>query len=116
MDEDALICDLAQTYGIVEYENYPARKIGVLAGGLPPEARIMKKIAGSVVTRDEMMTALIFDRLNWLCWSKTKDAQHGWNRPESIAKRLMDPPKKEVLHGSKDVESFMEWRKKMIEG
>lgn len=28
------------------------------------------------------------DALNLLCWAKTKDAEHGWNKPESVYKAL----------------------------
>lgn len=116
MDENALICDLADTYGIYEHEKLPARKIAVFACGLSKDARIIKKMSETTVSYDELMQAVIVDRLNWLCWSKTKDAKNGWNRPESLAKRLMQPPKKEKLQGSPTVAAFMEWRQKFIEG
>lgn len=115
MDENALVCDLAETYGIYEYEELPARKIAVFACGLSKEARIIRKMSDTTVSYDEVMQAVIVDRLNWLCWSKTKDGKNGWNRPESLAKRMLDPPKKEKLQGSPDTVSFMEWRKKFVE-
>lgn len=114
-DEEALICDLAETYGIYEHEKLPARKVAIFACGLGKDARIIRKMTDNRVTYDEVMQAVIVDRLNWLCWSKTKDAKNGWNRPESLAKRLMQPPKKEKLQGSPTAEAFMEWRKKFIE-
>ena len=116
MDENALICDLAETYGIYEPEMMPARRIAVYACGLGKDSRIVKKISDTTVSYSEVIQAVIVDRLNWLCWSKTKDAKNGWNRPESLAKRLMDPPKKEILQGSPTKEAFLEWRQKFIEG
>ena len=35
------------------------------------------------------LPALIFDRMQWLCWSQTKDGQRGVNRPQSIAEKLI---------------------------
>lgn len=117
-DEDALVCDLAQTYGIYEYEKLPARKVAVLAFGLPKDARILMKLTDNRLTYDELMTAMNFDRLNWLCWAKSKDAQHGWNKPQSLAAKLMEKPKKiaQSVEGFKTPEDFMKWRQRFIEG
>ena len=41
-----------------------------------------------------ILLAMAVDTLNLLLWSKTKDAQHRRNRPESIAARLTEKPQK----------------------
>ena len=89
MDENALICDLAETYGIYEPEMMPARRIAVYACGLGKDSRIVKKISDTTVSYSEVIQAVIVDRLNWLCWSKTKDAKNGWNRPESLQRDFL---------------------------
>ncbi len=44
-DEDALICDLAETYGIYNYEELPPIRAAVLACGLRANARIMAALS-----------------------------------------------------------------------
>lgn len=117
-DEDALICDLAQTYGIFEYRDLPVRKVAILACGLPKNARIVMRMTDNRTTYEELMTAMCFDRLNWLCWAKSKDGQKGRNKPESIAQKLMEKPK-EITHkveGFKTSDDFLAWRSKFVEG
>lgn len=38
--EEALICDLAETYHILDYKQLPLRTVAVLASGLRQDARI----------------------------------------------------------------------------
>lgn len=44
-DEHALICDLAETYGIYDYHKLPARTVAILATGLREDSRIFMKKA-----------------------------------------------------------------------
>lgn len=44
MDEDALICDLAQVYGVLDHEKLPPWKTAVLAKGLPATSRIKQAV------------------------------------------------------------------------
>ena len=43
-DETALVCDLAETYGIYDYRSYPATVIATFAVGLRENARIWLKM------------------------------------------------------------------------
>lgn len=77
----------------------------------------MNELAGkSRFTYDELLKAVIVDRLNWLCWTKTKDARHGRKRPESIANRMLRPAKVHGAKGFRTVEDFTKWHDKFIEG
>lgn len=40
LDEDALICDMAQVYGVLDHEQLPPWKLAILTKGLPPTSRI----------------------------------------------------------------------------
>lgn len=44
-DRDALICDLAETYRVLDYRALPVELLATLAAGLRPDARIWQKIA-----------------------------------------------------------------------
>lgn len=41
-NEDALICDFAETYGVLDYRAHGARLAGTLASGLRSDARIFR--------------------------------------------------------------------------
>lgn len=96
LDEDAFICDMAETYRIYDYRSVPCKLLGTLAAGLRDDSRIKMKINGVKAGTDTLLLAHILDDTQWLVWSKTKDAEHGRNKPKSIAARYYK--KKEVDH------------------
>lgn len=91
LDEDALICDFAETYHVLDYEALSPLLAARLFLGLRDTARINLRRAGMTTTADRLLSAIIADRLGLLVWSKTKDAQRGRGRPASIAERLTTP-------------------------
>lgn len=94
-DEDSFICDLAEYYHIYDYKQFPATYIGTLAQGLPDKSRIKLIISNSKVDIDSILLASCVDALNILVWMKTKDAEHGWNRPKSITQTLFGNEKED---------------------
>lgn len=44
VDRDALVCDLAETYGILDMYEHPAQLIATLATGLRENSRIYARI------------------------------------------------------------------------
>lgn len=88
-DEDALICDLAETYQIYDYRLLPAYRVAVFSCGLRENSRIKMKLSGNEVSFEQMMLAGIFDKVNLLFWSKTKDAEKNKNIPKSILETLL---------------------------
>lgn len=89
LDRSALICDLAETYGIYDMRALPVSTLAVLASGLREDSRIKRKIAGMNVSQNTMLLAMAADSLNFIAWTKTKDAQKNKNRPESLARQLL---------------------------
>ena len=57
LDEDALICDLAETYHIYKFDDFDAGYIATLAAGLRDDARIVKKITGCDLSMAELLAA-----------------------------------------------------------
>lgn len=92
-DEDALICDMAETYGIFDLYALPAQLAATLAVGLREDSRIKVKMSGMKMDFNKYIIAALFDKVNWLCWTKTKDAQHGTHVPESILDLLLQTDK-----------------------
>lgn len=95
-DEDALICDLAETYHIYDYKRLPVKLVASLAVGLRSDSRIKIKLSGSKVSPDTMMMAAIIDRLNVLVWMQTKDGQHGRNQPKPLL-RVFEEPESDTI-------------------
>lgn len=81
VDEDALVCDFAETYGIYDYRSLPVTLAATYAAGLRENSRIKTKMNGMVRPFDEYILAAIYDGINWLCWTKTKDGSKGVNMP-----------------------------------
>lgn len=92
-DEDALICDMAETYGVFNLFELPPQLAATLAVGLREDSRIKVKMSGMKMDFNKYIIAALFDKVNWLCWTKTKDAQHGTHVPESILDLLLQTDK-----------------------
>lgn len=116
LDEEAFICDMAETYQIYDYKRVPGRKLGILAAGLRDDSRIKMKINGAKTSTENIMLAYILDGVNFLCWTKTKDAQHNHNRPKSVVDELYEKPSPENGHALSvsDIEAFKRARDNIL--
>lgn len=85
-----MICDLAETYHIYDYESLPVDLIATLVVGLRENSRVIMKITKRKLTFDQAINTMMLDGINWLKWSKTKDAQKGIGTPKSIYKQLCE--------------------------
>lgn len=88
LDEDALICDMAETYHIYDIYSAPVEYVATLAIGLRENSRIKQKAMGLEVDINTLLLAHIADNTAINAWMKTEDAQHGRNRPKSIVESL----------------------------
>ena len=118
VDEDALICDLAETYQIYDYRQLPPKMVAVFSYGLKDDSRIKMKLSGQTVPSDTLLLASMVDKLNTLVWFKTKDGQKGKNMPPSIVSLLTGNEKSDV---NKDMvvfnsgEDFINRRKMLLQ-
>ena len=118
VDEDALICDLAETYQIYDYRQLPPKMVAVFSYGLKEDSRIKMKLSGQTVPSDTLLLASMVDKLNTLVWFKTKDGQKGKNMPPSIVSVLTG---KDKTDNNKDVvvfnsgEDFVNRRKMLLQ-
>lgn len=113
IDEDALICDLAETYQIYDYKQLPLNQVAVFAYGLRDDSRIKQMISDQIVPLEITLLANIVDRLSISLWLQTKDGQKGVNRPASIAEMLTKNNKEEsderdylVFESGEDFENY----------
>lgn len=111
--EDAMVGDLAEYYGIYDYESLPLQTVATLVSVLRPESRVMIRLSGAKLSLDQMLMALAVDNLQFLSWSKTKNGQKGRKRPKSILKKLLgqDKPKDE-LEVFDSPEAYDHWMRK----
>lgn len=107
VDEDAIICDLAETYNIYDYRQLPALKVAVFVCGLRNNSRIMMKISESKLPLDTLLLAGVADRLSIMLWQNTKDGQKGKNQPVSIVDQLTKQIEREEVsfESGKDFET-----------
>ena len=120
LDEDALICDLAETYHIYDYRQLPATRVAVFAYGLRNDSRIKMKLSGQTITLDTLLLAGISDRLSTLVWFQTEDGQKGKNRPTSMVELLLnknnDKEKDDEIVAYETGKDFEKARKKLLGG
>lgn len=113
-DEDALICDLAETYGIFNYKELPASRVALFACGLRDDSRIKQRIRQDTYPLNTMLLAAIADRLSLLLWSKTKAAQKGRGKPTLLVERMIKN-KSDIVAFSSSV-SFEQTRANILKG
>lgn len=114
---DELICDFAETYHIYNMKSLPPQTAAVLACGLRNDSRIKMKLAGLNYSLSELLTAMIYDRLAWLCWAQTPDAKDGINRPAPMLDILMGKaPEKDDIAAFDSPEEFELARKAALKG
>ena len=113
LDEDSLICDLAETYQIYDMYSLPCPYVAILAKGLRDNSRIKMKMVGLEVDLQSLLLAHIADNTAMNFWAKTKDAEKGKNQPRSMVKALT-----EKIDNSKKAKGFVtsadfenEWRR-----
>ena len=94
LDEESLICDLAETYQKYDYKRLPLQLVAVFSCGLRENSRIKMKLSQQTASIDTMLLAGISDKLGILLWAQTKDGQKGKNRPISILEKVLNLPKK----------------------
>lgn len=105
-----MICDLAETYNILNYKDLQPTLVAVLVLGLRDSSRVKMKISNANITIEQTLLAMIVDDLNFIAWTKTRDAQHGKYKRKSALKALKGEykeTKKEDLLSFKDPDDLM---------
>ena len=85
-DEDALICDLAETYHIYDYRSLPISRVATFACGLRDDSRIKIKMSGINISMDQLLNAAILDDLNLLEWMLGGGKKS--SRPSRVVEKL----------------------------
>lgn len=119
-DEDALICDFAETYHIYNWRSIPVRTAATLAAGLRDDARIRLKMAGLPCSFERFLLAGVFDAARVANWQRSKDGQSGKSKPDMVVKQILKNTQAETdtkaVESFTDGDAFMKAREKLING
>ena len=106
LDEDALICDLAETYHIYDYRSLPVTLAATLSAGLRDNSRIKMIAAGAPATQETILLAAIADRVEMFRYGFSKDAEKGKNKPASILETMFGTEKKSEIRSFANPKEF----------
>lgn len=115
-DRDALVCDLAETYGIFDYRSMPAQLVATLAAGLGDDSRSKRSPTNRTATRSDILLAAAVDRLSRIAWLLSFACPHQGEPPKSVLSailREMKQPAPMDVQVYASAEAFdAEWRKR----
>lgn len=114
--ETALICDFAEYYHVLNWQELPLKTAAALAAGLREDSRSMMAMSKSKVTQDTLLKAMMVDRLSLLAWMKTKDAEKNRNRPSSVVELLTRPEPVRETESFDSGAEFEAEREKLLKG
>ena len=114
--ETDLICDLAETYGVMDYKALPLKTVAALSSGLRDDSRIKMRITGRTLETPQMMGAAIIDYLARLVWMQTKDGQKNRNHPESLLDKLLGKNHHDDIKTFDTFEEFEAAKKRILSG
>ena len=115
IDEGALMCDFAETYGLFDYRSLPIDTVATLAVGLRDDSRIKTKMRGADVPDASFLLAMIVDRVTDVL--TFLGAYEGNTRPKSAIKLYLgdiDIKEKGAIEKFDTKESFEAARMKFL--
>lgn len=115
IDEEALICDLAETYQIFNYRQLPSKLVATLAVGLRDDSRIKMKLEGNNHSFERILLVSILDHLKYLLWLNSDDGSKGTNKPKSLLNELLNVERKSEYKVYNTPEEFEKERRRIIE-
>jgi hypothetical protein len=118
LDEDALICDLAETYHVYDYKQLPLQTVAVFAYGLKDDSRIKQLLSDQIAPVERVLLASMVDRLSMLLWIQSKDGQKGVNRPTSLTDFFIKKEKEDTREFMtfESPEDYEAYRKQLFSG
>ena len=103
LNEDALICDLAETYQIFDYRSLPVQLVAALSAGLRDNSRIKLYAVGAPVSLETIILAAIADNLTMLRAGMDKRNK---GKPFLFTEAIQGENKKQKVRGFKTAEEF----------
>ena len=116
LDENALICDFAETYHVFDWRALPLKTAATLAMGLGPDSRIIRKASGVTWPFDTLLLAMICDSIRGISWQLVPEkGRRGRKPPQSVLKIILGESEENDMAGFDTAEDFRKWRASMLE-
>ena len=109
-DKGALICDLAESYGLLDYKTVPAGLLGTLAAGLREDSRSKMLANGQKVSKTEMLLAALVDGVNRITWLLAAMCPREGEPPKSILDAMTGQQMTEAEEGMTPEEYEKAWK------
>lgn len=112
-NRDALVCDMAETYGVYDIDALPVRTLATLAAGLRADSRSKSNMEGINLPLNTYLLAAILDRIGafiYMLSDKTTDP------PGSVLNGMLGRTEEKELQGFESGEDFDAAWKKMARG
>ena len=113
LDEDALTCDFAETYHVLNWRELPPRLAATLAAGLPASSRIMKK-AGVAITTETAIAAALLDAANKIAWMLAGGSRSGYDMPKSVLAELTGQQETSDVDHYASGEEYLKARERLL--
>lgn len=113
-DEDALYCDLAETYHLFDWD-ISLEVLARLAAGLRENSRIRMKMEGINIPVNTMLLAATADATRLLTWFNSESGHKNENRPPSFVEALTGAKPTGAVETFDSPEEFEARRKKILE-
>ena len=116
LDRDAVICDLAETYGVLDYKALPVKTLATLCAGLHEDSRIRMRMADCQEVAPSFALVRISDTLtviNYMLASLgSKDAP---SLPALYQDIMIGKHKPKQATGFSSIQEFEEARKRIVD-
>ena len=110
-DPDALTCDFAETYRVLDWRSLPMRLAGTLAAGLGNDSRIRQTQAGAKAPLTTILLSTAADTLQLIAWCI---GGGGSARPTPMTPQLLGDDEND--YNGMDADDFDSWRSSLLEG
>lgn len=110
VDRDAVICDLAETYHLLDYRSVPVMMLATLCAGLHEDSRIKMRLMGMNRIAPSFAFVRIADTLVLILHALIGEK----SRPKLYQDIMTDKLKKKKTTGFSSIEEFEEARKRFL--
>jgi hypothetical protein len=110
VDRDAVICDLAETYNILDYRSLPVTLLATLCAGLHDDSRIKMRMMGLRKIAPSFAFVQIADTLTVLLHALTGSK----NKLKLYQDIMADKQQKKKATGFSSIEEFEKARQRLL--
>ena len=107
LDRDAVICDFAETYHVLDVWALPVPLMAALASGLREDSRIKMKMAGFRPLPIQAVLARMSDEVTMFRYGFTEDAKNGKDCPVLLSDLMYPKEDKNKTKGFDSGEDFL---------